>query len=65
MGPVDVVGGLVWCTPIVGAMFVTVALTDRIPELLEIKHLLQSTLLPVLRRMPGWVNTYSVQRADS
>lgn len=56
IGPVDIIGGLLWCLPMVIAMLVTVSITERFPELIKIKRLLQKTIVPLLHKMPTWVH---------
>ena len=59
--PVDIVGGLLWTLPMVISLATTISLTDRFPSLLKIKHLLQETLIPLLKETPSWVCIHSLK----
>lgn len=51
----DITGSLTWLTPMIMSLLITVALTDRVPQLKRIRNILETSFFPSLSQLPPWV----------
>eukprot|EP00210_Caulerpa_lentillifera_P008587 g8191.t1 len=54
VSPVDITGTVIWLTPMILSLLITVTYTDQIPQLKRIRRILETSFLPYLSKLPPW-----------